>query len=483
VSFTDKLILSIALCAAFLAGYGLRYIHCCPASTGATRRPLYFHDPMHPAYKSDKPGVAPDCGMQLEPVYAEGPSTVPSDTTLPPGSVRISLDRQQIIGLRTATVVRSGGTHVIRVLGRVAADESCVHRVSALIDGVVRSVSPYAPGNLVRKDTLLASYFVASRDLFKDFQAYFVAMSALDQRASANLDPSVINGEKAQVRLQEELLKTYGVTETQMRELARTRQVTRDVEFRSPVTGIVLTRNAAPGQRVERGAELFRVADLERVWVLANLFENESGLMRAGAPARVHYRGRTYRTALGEAQQFDPVSRALQVRLDLDNPDLLLRPGMFVDVEFDAEQPEGLSVPVDAVIDSGRRKAVFVCKGAGTFEPREVLTGAIYGDRVQILSGIQNGESIVVAGLFLLDSESRLQLSAVSSARYSNRAVSAASDPVCGMDLGSARETQGSKYDGTMYRFCSRQCKAKFDANPVQFTTRSNVAALQGGQQ
>lgn len=143
----------------FLAGYRLRQ----PASTtrGSVRNPLYYRDPMHPAYRSDKPGIAPDCGMQLEPVYADSldvPS--PSDRTTP-GAVSISVDKQQLMGLRTAEIVRGSGSYVIRALGRVTPDESRIHRVTALADGVIRQVSPYTVGNLVRNDDLLATYFVS----------------------------------------------------------------------------------------------------------------------------------------------------------------------------------------------------------------------------------------------------------------------------------------------------------------------------------
>ena len=168
----------------------------------------------------------------------------------------------------------------------------------------------------------------------------------------------------------------------------------------------------APGQRVDKGTELFRVAEIGRVWVLADLFENESGLVRTGMPARVRYQGRTYHALVGEARQFDPASRTLKVRLDLDNPGFVLRPDMFVEVEVDAKEPSGITVPVDSVLDSGRRKVVFVATGDAAFEPREVTTGVRYGDRIQIVNGLSEGERLVVSGLFLLDSESRLQMAA-----------------------------------------------------------------------
>jgi Cu(I)/Ag(I) efflux system membrane fusion protein len=442
------------------------------------RRILYYHDPMHPAYKSDKPGIAPDCGMQLEPVYADDPTAGDSGRVQAPGTVKISLEKQQIMGLRTARVTRTPGAHTLRVLGKVAADETRVHRVTALADGVIRSVSAYAAGNLVKKDELLATYFVAARELYSAMQSYFIAQSALEQGVAQYGDTDAIKSLKAEVRLTQELLKTYGLTEPQMAEMARKREVTRDIEFRSPVDGLVLSRNAAVGQQVDRGVELFRIADVSRVWVLADLFENESGLVRPGSTARVDYLGRTYRGLVSEAQQFDPASRTLKVRIDLDNPGWILRPDMFVDVEFDVREPDGINVPLDAVLDSGRHKAVFVATSDGVFEPREVTVGRRYGDRVQIVKGLGEGENVVVSGLFLLDSESRLQLAAASAAKPDKPAAGGPdTDPVCGMHVDPAKAKNKSVYQGKTYFFCSPTCKSDFDKDPAKYVKQDTPAA------
>jgi membrane fusion protein, copper/silver efflux system len=475
VQFSHKVILGLVLVSgAFLAGY---WVHQPGAgsSRGTVRQPLYYQCPMHPAYKSDKPGDAPCCGMKLVPVYADGPATPAAGTSRTPGGVRISLEKQQFMGLKTVPVARSAGSYTLRVLGRVAADESRIRRITALADGVVRTVSPVAVGNLVQKDDLLARYFVSLPEVYSAMQSYFVAMNLLDQRLALKDDPRVIDQAKAQIRLSEELLATYGMSEKQIRELARTRETTRDIDFRSPVSGLVLLRNVAVGQRAARGDELFRIAELSRVWVLADLFENESGLVQAGATAQIRYQQHVYRAAVSDARQFDPASRTLKVRLELDNPGLRLRPDMFVDVELRVREPEGISVPVDALVDAGRRQAVFVATGEGAFEPREVVTGARYGDRVQIVKGLQEGENVVVSGLFLLDSESRLQLAATTAAPATTAAVVANSDPVCGMEV-DAKAAHQSEYNGATYRFCSKDCKQKFDLDPARH------AGKKGGQ-
>lgn len=465
----------VLLTAVFVAGYWLRQPG--PSSGAAVRKPLYWHDPMHPSYRSDKPGIAPDCGMQLEPVYAEDLAAGGSSSSpLSPGAVRISVEKQQIMGLRTAPAVMASGAHTVRLLGKVAADETRVYRVEALAEGVVRYVSSYATGNMVEKNALLARYFVPLREVYNAMQGLLVALSTLDQQVSQGLSPTLIDAAKAEVRLEEELLQTYGLTERQIQDLGRTRQITRDIEFRAPVTGLILSRNVFLGQRLERGAEIYRIADISRVWVLADVFENESGLVKPGAVVRVRYHGRLYRATIADARLFDTNTRTLKVRLELDNPGLVLLPDMFVDVEFEVHEPEGISVPYDAVLDSGRRKVVFVSAGQDVFEPREVTTGTRYGDRVQIVQGLQPGDNVVVSGLFLLDSESRLRLAAANAAKAAETktavAAGAVTDPVCGMSVDPAKTAHSSSYNGATYYFCSTSCKSRFDKDPASFAAK-----------
>ena len=269
---------------------------------------------------------------------------------------------------------------------------------------------------------------------------------------------------KAQMRASEENLEFLGMSEAQIQEVARTRQIASDIELRSPAAGLVLARNAFPGLRFERGGELFRIADLYHIWILADVFENDALLVRAARSAAVRYQGKTIPVRMSKAlPQFDAASRALKVRLEMDNPNFLLRPDMFVDVEFQVTLPPGVAVPVDAVLDSGVRKTVFVEAGDGYFEPRLVETGWCTGDLIQITKGIEPGERVVVSGNFLLDSESRMKLTA------RGAAAAAGKDPVCGMDAGPAKAAVSSAYRGKTYYFCSKGCKEKFDRVPEQY--------------
>ncbi|MFP5213591.1 MAG: efflux RND transporter periplasmic adaptor subunit [Acidobacteriota bacterium] len=258
-------------------------------------------------------------------------------------------------------------------------------------------------------------------------------------------------------------LLDLGMSRTQIDELARTRKWTTDIEVRSPVAGYVISRNITPGQRFVNGEEFFRIADLSHVWIIADIFPGEAGYIRPGTRARISLpqQSETIQARVSEAKPvFDPASRTLKVRLDADNPRQILWPDMFVDVVFEIDLPPSISVPMDAVLDSGTRKTVFIAKDDGSFEPREVETGWRFNNRVQILGGLMPGERIVVSGNFLIDSESKMKLAAA------GLHGSLKKDPVCGMMVSEDKaKSQGLSLeaDGKPQYFCSPECKAQFE--------------------
>jgi RND family efflux transporter MFP subunit len=229
----------------------------------------------------------------------------------------------------------------------------------------------------------------------------------------------------------------------------------------------VLARNISPSQRFDKGTELYRIADISRVWVMTDIFEKDRQFLKPGAEASILYQGRRLRARMSDAlPQFDAQSRTLKTRFELDNPDHLLQPDMFVDVEFEAAVPPAVTVPAEAVLDSGLRKTVFVDRGNGYFEPRRVETGWRTGDRVQILEGLMAGERVAVSGNFLLDSESRMMSAA------QGAIGAAAKDPVCGMEVDERRAAAAgmkSEHEGKTYFFCAVECKRRFDGEPARY--------------
>ena len=236
----------------------------------------------------------------------------------------------------------------------------------------------------------------------------------------------------AQIRGAEENLENLGMSKLQIKELARTRRLTQDIFLSAPVTSFVLTRNVSQGQKFSRNEDLYKLADLSHVWIMADLYDNEAKYAPAGAKVRVipPKENQTLWARVSDIlPQVDPVTRTFKVRLEADNLDYILRPDMFVDLEFPVNLPAAVTVPVDAILDTGLKKTVFVDRGNGYFEPREVAIGWRFGDRVEIVKGLEPGEKIVVSGNFLIDSESRMRLAAAGMFGEVTK------DPVCGLNV------------------------------------------------
>lgn len=437
------------------------------ASGTPERRVLYYVDPMNPSHTSDQPGLAP-CGMKLEPVYADedgGDGQPPP--TFSPGAVRIGAERQQMIGVRVDTVQVAADERTVRALGRVAADENRISRLLAGRDGYMGNVEAAVPtGSYVKENQLLAAYFAI--DSLAAQQSYIYALNAM-ARGTQDLTPlqQLAGGTASLLLNAEENLKLYGMGEAQVREIAKSRQVSNYIELRAPFSGYVLSRNVFPFSLFQRDTEFFRVVDLREVWVYADVFDDDRELMKPGGTARVYVPGttRAFEGKVSEALPlYDSNSRAYRLRVDVANPDAVLRPDAFVDVEFSVPLPPSLSVPVDAVIDTGRRKTVFVALRDGFFEPRTVTTGWRSGDRVQILDGLKAGERVVVAGNFLIDSESRMKLA---SAGFHGALEK---DPVCGMDIDSGKASEEGltlQSGGKSLYFCSKECLEQYkEAHP-----------------
>lgn len=461
--------LLILLAVLFLAGswYGKTVAG---QNAAGSRRILHYVDPMNPAHTSAEPGLAP-CGMKMEPVYAEDGGQA-AGSAMPPGSVKITPEKQQIIGVRVATVEKSPRTYTLRTVGKVAVDETRTYRLNAFSDGFITKVYDISTGSLVRKDEPLAMFY--SKDLFTALQTYYYAVYALDnlQQHGQQLPASQKHLLEAQKRAAEYNLMNLGVNSQQIKDLIRSKEITQEIIINAPATSFVLTRNVTPGQKFVSGEELFRLADLSRVWIQADLFKNEARYVRPGEKVKVTLadQDESYMATVSEVlPEFDPATLTIKVRLEMDNPGFTLRPGMFVDVEFPINKPPTVNVPVDAIMDSGLKQTIFVERGNGYFEPRRVKTGWRLGDRVEIVEGLEPGERIVVSGNFLIDSESRMKLAA---AGFFGNVVK---DPVCGMDLdeGKAR-TAGLKieHQGKSYYFCSDTCQRQFTKTPERYVTK-----------
>jgi len=374
------------------------------AATGekATR----YHCPMHPSYISDQPGECPICGMDLVPIEEEQ-----VNVALPgQAEVKISTERQQLIGVRTGPVERRPLDQTIRTVGKVDYDERKVAHVHTRIDGWIKQIFANYTGQLVKKHQPLFTLY--SPELVATQEEYLLALRAR-QRLGDSPFADVAAGSASLLEAARRRLQLWEVSEAQIAELERSGKPLLEVSILSHSDGFVVEKQALEGMRVEAGEDLYMLADLSDVWVYADIYEYELPLVQVGQRAGVtlsYYPGEEFR---GEVVYIYPYleaqTRTAKVRIEFQNPDWKLKPGMFANVEIQTQRGEGLVVPGSAVLDSGTRKIVFVDKGEGRFEPREVTLGGRAGEGFEVLSGLEEGEKVITSANFLIDSESQIK--------------------------------------------------------------------------
>jgi Cu(I)/Ag(I) efflux system membrane fusion protein len=415
-------------------------------------------------------GASPDASAVQNPGSKppEGSPPAVDPSGFPPGTVNIGPEKQQLIGIRFAEVRKEPLAYSIRVLGRIAADETKIQVINSATRGWIVDVSPVAAGSLVKKGQVLATFYAP--ELLTAQQSYHIGLSGLSRLSERpGLPSDLVNPSHVGLAEYRDSLLNLGMGEAQIDEITKSRVRARRIDMTSPATGVVLSRSIFAGQRFFEETEFFRIADLKRVWILVDVFEFESEAFVPGNGVKIRVPGRNLvldAVVSRALPLFDPASRTLKVRLEADNPGLVLRPDLFVDAELPVEISPAISVPRDAVLDTGLKKVVFVDRGGGFLEPREIETGRRLGGRVEVLKGLEPGERIVVSGTFLVDSESRMELAA------SGLTPDLATDPVCGMAVSMKKAVEDgrtSAFEGKTYFFCSAACKARFDLGPKEF--------------
>ena len=381
------------------------------AAAPAEKKVLYWVDPMHPTYKSDKPGKAPDCGMDLVPVYDEGSATSPSGPSVAGySSISVSPGRQQAIGVQLGKAELKDLTKTIRTVGRVTFDETLLHEIHAKFEGYVERLDVNYTGKSVRRGQPLLSIY--SPELLATQQEYLLAVRARRQFRGAP-NPDVSRGGLDLYESARQRLLLWDINPAQIARLEKTGQPMKALTLYSPVDGFVMTKNAVQGGRVMPSDTLFEIAGIRRVWVLADVYESEAPHVRVGQTARMSLSYLPGRTWTGRVSFIAPVleekTRTVKVRVEFDNPDGTLKPEMFADVVLEHSLGRVLTVPDSAVLATGTRAIVFVAKADGRFEPREVKCGPKVDSSIEIREGLQPGEQVVTQANFLIDSESRLR--------------------------------------------------------------------------
>ena len=364
------------------------------------KKVLYWVDPMHPAYKSDKPGIAPDCGMDLVPVYEDdaGDSGDAQSDVEGYSNVKLTTQRQQLIGVQTGVAETRSIGRTVRTVGRVAIDETRLHTVTTKFDGYIEKLYVDYTGKEVRRGQPLFSVY--SPELLATQQEYLLALRAAKQ------SPLLVESSRRRLQL-------WDISASDIRRLEKTGQTRKSLTIASPASGFVMSKTAIEGARITAGAPLFEIAGLDRVWVVADVYETELAFVRVGADARVTLSYLPGRTFTGKitfiTPTVDPMTRTAKVRIEVDNRDASLKPDMYAEVLIQETERIVTVVPDSAVISTGTRSVLFVVKDDGTFEPRDVQTGTKSDRFIEIRSGVAPGEKVATQANFLIDSESRLK--------------------------------------------------------------------------
>ena len=371
---------------------------------------------MHPQVVSDRPGKCPLCGMPLSKRQKAG--AMAGEEGLPEVPlVQLSPRQVRLAGVKVEPVEYRSLVKTIYTVGNITYDERLLAYVTSWIAGRVDKLFVDFTGVAVEKGEPLV--WIYSPDLVSTQQEYLLALETQEKMKNSTLKEIVRSTDYLLEATRDRLL-LWGITKEQIEKLAKTGNVEDHMTIFAPTTGTVIKKDVLKGQYVEEGTMMYTIADLTHLWMMAEVYEYEMGLVKLGQNVKITTAAFPGQTFTGEVTFIDPflneVTRSLKVRVDVPNPDLELKPAMFVNatIKIPLGEPDekgtagALSIPRSAVLDTGRRKLVYVEREKGLFEAREIKTGFKAEGYVEVLEGLKEGEIVVAAGAFLIDAESQL---------------------------------------------------------------------------
>ena len=358
-----------------------------------------------------RPNSREHAAMKTEaPPAAVGGNVASSPADVARGDVFIDPQRQQLIGVRLAPVTHEAMAGVVRTTGVVRYDETRLTDVNVKLEGWIRDLRVDYTGQLVRQGQPLFTLY--SPDLLTTQNEYLLALKSRDQMQTLQVADAREYANRL-VDAARQRLALWDLSPGQLAELERTRQPVEAVTFTSPASGYVLEKTAIQGMHVTPGQTLYKLADLSSVWVEADIYEQEIAQLRVGQRAAVTLDAYPGESFTGRAVYIYPFveenTRTIKVRFQFANGRGRLKPGMYANVQLQGSSDMRLTVPTDAVLDSGRQRVVFVAHGDGMFTPRTVKVGRRFSDRIEILDGVKDGEQVATGATFFLDSESQLR--------------------------------------------------------------------------
>ncbi len=370
------------------------------------KKVLFYRNPMNPAITSPVP-AQDEMGMDYIPVYADGGASADEPT----GTVSIDPVTVQNIGVRTARAEQRNLSHAVRAVGRVDFNEERLARLHPKTEGWIEVLRVSTTGSVVKKDDILLSIY--SPQLVSSQEEYLLALNNLQVLKDSPYE-EIRRGAQELANSSRERLRLLDVPEHQIHELEATRKLMKRIHIHSPFDGTVMKVGVREGQYVTPKTELYMLADLSRVWVYVDVYEEDLPWVKQGDKADMRVRavpGRTFRGTVTYIYPYmERKTRTARVRLEFDNPDLLLKPEMFANITLRSGRVvDAVVVPSEAVVRSGERDLVFVVRAPGKFEPRPVTLGLASEGLVQIIEGVAPGEEVVTSAQFLIDSESKLR--------------------------------------------------------------------------
>jgi RND family efflux transporter MFP subunit len=384
---------------------GMDFVPVYGESAGASgeKRIAYYKDPMHPWFTSDKPGKAPDCGMDMVPVY-EGES----DTK----GIKIDPVTVQNIGVKTEVVQRRKLNKIIRAVGKIDLDETKVYSVNTKIMGWVEELYVDYTGKVVRKGEPLLELY--SPELVSTQEEYLQAIRYRNQLRQSSIEEAR-KGADALVESAKRRLVYWDITGEEIRQLEERGAPKKTMTFYSPVNGIVMNKMVFKGKAAMAGMDLYKIADLSTVWIIADIYQFELPWVKVGQQAEIELSYLPGRTFKGTITYIYPMlsmeTKTAKVRVEVRNtPSLDFKPEMYATVKLISPVVvDAVAIPDQAIIRSGERNIAVIALGGGYFDPREIKLGLMADGYVQVLEGINEGEKIVTSSQFLIDSESNLK--------------------------------------------------------------------------
>jgi Cu(I)/Ag(I) efflux system membrane fusion protein len=371
--------------------------------------------PMHPFIIKDKPGTCPICAMELikkiDGAADNGTQTAEQKRQAEMlGHVSMSANQRIMANVATVAAKQDTLNKEINAVGIVQYDQTRQAKVTAWIAGRIDKLNVDTVGAFVTKDKPVAEVY--SPDLVATQQEYLLAVKSRDQLKNSSLPSISQNGEGLVASARQRLL-LFGVKESQILELEKAGKPDIRLPIYTPLSGIVIEKMVQQGQYVNTGEVLFNIADLSRVWVEIDVFENEVPFVKIGQQVEIRSSADQHVRANGRISFVypfhDPKTHTVKARVEMPNPRYILKPDMFVNAIIKIPLAKGIVVPVTAVIDTGKRQVVWVETSPGMFEPRDVVVGERVDEKAQIISGLRNGDKVAVSGGYLIDSESQLK--------------------------------------------------------------------------